>query len=299
MPPAPLYLLLTLVLRQATPEPMSAPRPSCVDRQRIDLSTRAAAGVQEICITPGGLTGFVFDQPASVDLEEEVRFGRVLRGRDSISFVSPPDLAPGERLRLSVRFERDPPEQGVTFMLVAHPGQVTHQVDVFHDGRSRASLWQEIEEERAKNQRLGEENQSLQGQLNAPGGLLRVFLNGELGRQGIVSRVLSVNVSWNVENSLTVLGGTVFRSFNSVAVQVSVKNNGTAPWRVEKALLVANQGQRLEGIRFGPPQAIYPGVTRAIFVEARAAPGTPLEALTLTLNEEGPRSITMENIPLP
>jgi uncharacterized protein (TIGR02268 family) len=263
------------------------------------LSVRSAARTQEICIASGGLTGFVFDQPASVDLEEEVRFGRVLRGRDSISFVPPPDLAPGERLRLTVRFEKDPPEQGMTFVLVAHPGQVTHQVDVFHDGRSRASLWQELEEERAKNQRLGEENQSLHGQLNAPGGLLRVFLNGELGRQGIAAKALSVNTAWNAEDSLTIMEGTVFRSFYSVAVQVSVKNSGTAPWKVEKALLVANQGQTLEGIRFDPPQAIDPGATRVIFVEARAAPGTLLETLTLTLTEEGPRSITMANLPLP
>jgi uncharacterized protein (TIGR02268 family) len=265
----------------------------------MDLSVRPAAKAPEVCINPGSLTGFVFDQPASVDLQEEVRFGKVLRGRDGISFVPPPDLAPGERLRLTIHFERDPPEQGVTFMLVAHPGQATHQVDVFHDGRSRASLWQELEEERAKNQRLDEENQSLHGQLKAPGGLLRVFLSGELGREGITTKDLGADMAWNAEGPLSIVDGTIFRSFYSVAVQVSVKNSGADPWRVEKALLVANQGQPLEGIRFGPSQAILPGATRTIFVEARAAAGAPLDNLTLTLNEDGPRSITMANLPLP
>jgi hypothetical protein len=120
-----------------------------------------------------------------------------------------------------------------------------------------------------------------------------------LGRQGIVTKELGADMAWTVRGPLSIVDGSVFRSFYSVAVQVSVKNTGTAPWRVVKALLVANKGQPLEGIHFGPSQAILPEATGTIFVEARAAAGAPLEGLTLTLNEEGPRSITVANIPLP
>ncbi|MFY0574426.1 DUF2381 family protein [Cystobacter fuscus] len=299
MHPSSLYLFLSLALRHAAPEATSSPPRSCPDRQRMDLSRQSAAQVPEICIHRGSLTGFVFDQPASVDLEEEVRFGSVLRGRSSISFIPPPDLAPGERLRLRVHFEKDPPEQGVTFMLVAHPGQVTHQIDVFHDQRSRASLWQELEEERARSQRLDEENQSLHGQLKAHGGLLRLFLNGELGFDELREKVFGADKARSTESSLSMSDGVLFRSFHSVAVRISVQNTGTEPWRVVKALLVANEGVPLEGIQFGPSQAILPGSVGSVFVEARAAAGTPLEGLTLTLSEEGPRSITVENLALP
>ena len=260
---------------------------------------RSAADTPEICISPGNMTGFVFDQPALVDLQDEVRFGRVLRGRGALSFMPPLDLAPGEKLRLTVHFEQDPPEQGVTFMLVSHPGQATHQVDVFHDPRSRESLWQEVEEERAENRRLTEENQSLLKQLKAPGGLLRVLLNGELGPWGIPSKEFDANVVWTSKGRLSTGGGASYRSSQSVAVQLYVRNDGTDPWTVAEVQLMGARGEQLKDIDFGPLQTILPQTTGSIFVEARAEEGTPLGGLTLTLREEGPRAITVAHIPLP
>jgi hypothetical protein len=129
--------------------------------------------------------------------------------------------------------------------------------------------------------------------------MLRLFLNGELSFAGLSTKVLGVGTVRSTEGSLSLEEGVLFRSFHSVAVWLSVQNDGTEPWKVVKALLVTNEGVPLEGIQFGSSPAILPGTLGSVFVEARAAAGAPLEGLTLTLSEEGPRSITVANLAHP
>ncbi len=182
--------LMVLVLLQGSPVAQSPFVANCEDVERVELSLASSEVAHEICISPGLMTGFLFDVPASVELQDEVRFAEVLRGYGGISFVPPKDMASGERIRLTVRFGEGESQQGITFMLVARRGQATRQVEVYRDPRPRESYRQEVERERAKNQKLLEENQQLRAQLIKPGGLRGLFLDGALRENGIPAKEL-------------------------------------------------------------------------------------------------------------
>ena len=70
MLPTPPSALWALVLLQGSEAPRSGP---CEEIQRIELSAPPAAS-QEVCVSPGLMTGFTFDVPAVVELQDEVRF---------------------------------------------------------------------------------------------------------------------------------------------------------------------------------------------------------------------------------
>ncbi len=127
--------ILVLAILRGSPVVQSTAA-ACLEVQRVELS-RAHGGSREICVSPGLLTGLVFDASVVVDLEEEIRFTEVSRGHTSISLIPPGDSVEGERLRLTARF-RD--GTSVTFMLVVHTGQATRQVEVYRDGRARESF---------------------------------------------------------------------------------------------------------------------------------------------------------------
>lgn len=171
-PPA----LMVLVLLQGSGEPPSSA--TCEDVERVDLSLALGEVAREVCVSPGLMTGFLFDVPAAVELQDEVRFAEVIRGRSGVSFVPPKDMAPGERLRLTAHLGDGESQQSVTFTLVAHPGQATRQVEVYRDQRTRESYQQELAQEREKNQQL-------RAQLARAGGLRGLFLSGALGIDGI------------------------------------------------------------------------------------------------------------------
>ena len=176
--------VLVLVLLQVPAESRTPSLLGCEDVQRVELSLVPTASV-EVCVSPGLMTGFRFDAPVKVDLQDDVRFEEVMHGRSGVSFIPPKDLAPGERLRLTALLGGGESPQSITFALVAHRGRATRQVEVYRDKRTRESYQEEIEQERAKNQQLREENQGLRAQLALAGGLRGLFLSGALGDTGI------------------------------------------------------------------------------------------------------------------
>src|SRR5687767_5653785 len=104
MPPYSPSLFLVLVLLQGAPVVEPLPAAACEDVRRIELSREPTARGREICVGLGLMTGLLFDAPVSVELQDEVRFVEVTRGRSGIGFVPPRDMAEGERLRLTARF---------------------------------------------------------------------------------------------------------------------------------------------------------------------------------------------------
>ncbi|MET0404477.1 MAG: DUF2381 family protein [Cystobacter sp.] len=290
-------VLTILALHQIPSE--GGVRSSCPDRVRVDLSARASLPTPEICISAGILTGFIFDRPVSIDLQDEVRFGEVLRGRAGISLVPPSDLTSGERLRLSIHFEQDPPEKKVTFVLVSYPGQATHQVDVFHDSRSQDSLRHELWEERLNNVALREENQTLREELRAARRLRQVFLSGELRSTGIASKKLPIDPAWRERKPIAILQGTSFKAARSLAVWISVANNGPQPWAVEDVRLTDANGERLQNLDPGPPQTIPPFGTGDVFIELSDHKHELTGEFSLTMREKGPHSMTMPHITFP
>jgi uncharacterized protein (TIGR02268 family) len=300
MLPASSPSLLVLVLLQGSP--LAAPTPSssaCEDNQRVELSLAPTAVVQEICVSSGLMTGFLFDMPAVVELQEEVRFVEVLRGRSAISFVPPPDMAPGERLRLTARWGEGPSQQSVTFTLVAHRGQATRQVEVYRDRRSRESYQHEVEQERAKNQQLREEIQQLRTRLERTGRLQGLHASGALGESGVKASLLEVSVGQHTDGAIYATSGTSYRSETTVAVDLGVLNAGTEPWLAAGASMVTATGEKLEGISLGQDEAIPPNENRRVFVEVDAAPGVPRGDVTLSLWDARGRTISIPRVTFP
>jgi uncharacterized protein (TIGR02268 family) len=280
------------LLLTATPAP-----PACQQHQRIELSQPLSSEAREICIRPGMLTGVLFDVPVTVDLQDEVRFAEVLHGARGISFVPPPDLTPGERLRLTVRFTQEPSPSSTTFLLVSHPGHVTHQVDVVHDDRSRDTLLRELEEERARNQRLLEHNLALRTRLERPIRLSQLVEGDLLGLRGVEAHSLVDAFSWRLDGPVSVLSGRSYRSQEQLAVVVLLRNNRDTPWTLSRVSWTNSRGTPLENVDFVAPGPIEPRGTQRLILEASLAWEARMGRLSLE-DEEG-QGITLHPLPEP
>lgn len=292
--------LLALVLLQGAPGAQPSSVVACEDNPRIELSREPAAVVREICVSPGSMTGFLFDGPFSVELQDEVRFVEVLRGRSGISLVPPRDMAPGERLRLTARLGEGESQRSVTFMLVAWPGQATRQVEVYRDRRTRESYEQEIEQERAKNQKLREENQQLRTRSLGSGDLRRLFLEGALEDTGVKVNVLPIGKTGQPSShDLFLKRGYFYRSARSVAVGVVIRNLGTEPWILKGVSLETHTGETLDGLKLGPFESIAPQEEGRVVVERDAALGELSGEFTLLLWDAGGRTISIPRVSFP
>jgi uncharacterized protein (TIGR02268 family) len=302
--PTSALFIRVLALLQGSPVVVHPPATAaCQGVRRIELSQ--GPGTQEICVSPGLLTGFVFDAPVEVELQDEVRFAEVTRSRSrtSIGLMPPKDMVPGERLRLSARYEGG---VSVSFVLVHHSGQATHQVEVYRDQRTRESLLHEVEQEHAKNQQLQGELEQLRYQFEQfraecgdPSGLRRLIVSGTMSLNGIRIRQFSNELVGNSESSLSVTRGATYRSNDRVAVEVWLRNSGSEPWTARRAALVDDRGKELPGMRLWQASAIPPEESRMVVVEADAKQGEPRGDVTLVLQEDGPRSITLQGVAVP
>ena len=304
LPYSPSFLLV-LALLQESPVVEPPPAAVCEDVRRIELSRSPTKGVWEICVSPGLMTGLLFDAPVSVELQDEVRFVEVTRGRSGVSFVPPRDLAVGERLRLTARFmDSAPPQETIAFTLVAHSGRATHQVEVYRDRRTRESFQQEVAQERAKHQQLSEENQRLRGELermrarlHQSSGLRSVIINGAMGPNGVAARVLGI-LEARPEQEISAKRGACYRSAKNVAVAVWLRNSGTEPWTVAGASLARN-GEPMKGVVWHG-ETIGAGETGLVVVEVNGAEDALLRGeATLSLWEAGPRVIHIPQVTFP
>lgn len=296
--------LLVLVLLQGPTAVESPPAAAdCGNVQRVELSL-VSTSTFDVCVSRGLMTGLRFDAPVTVELQDEVRFEEVVRARQLLTLLPPADMMPGERIRLTVRFEDGVARQNATFVLVGHRGQATHQVEVYRDKRTRESYQQEIEQEHAKNQRLREENQQLRGalqqlrsQLNQSVGLMELYVSGVLRPSGI--RFRHFPGQQPTAGGLSVSSGISYRANETVAVEVWFLNSSTEPWTTVGASLVTAQGEKMEGLKLYQPEAIPPNEIGSVFIEVPAAPGEPRGPVTLNLWEAGPRSISVPTVMFP
>ncbi len=285
-------VLLLLTLRQVPSPPVSPPPPACEEHQTLEL---ARAGTREICIARGTLTGLLFDAPVTVELEDEARFAEVLRGRSGLGLLPPADLRPGERFRLTVRFEQEAPSRSTTLVLVAQSARATRQVDVFREQRSREALARQLEEERTRNQRLQEENRALREQLapaapnprpreETPPGPITRALRGRPARPG---------------EALRAVYGHSYRASGRVGVRLLLVNEGGTPWHLAGAELSGARGEPLRDVTVASTGPLKPGEERVVRVEATLPEDVTLEALRLTLQAEDTRVFSLPEIPLP
>jgi len=294
--------LLFLAVLQSTPvvQPTAAP---CQDVQRIELSWVRGAS-PEICVSPGLLTGFVFDSRVTVDLEQEIRFAEVTRGNTSVSILPPGDGLAGERLRLTAHFSDG---ASVTFVLIFHSGQATRQVEVYRDKRTRESFQHEIAQAEARIRQLEQKNELLQHQLEQlraecgdPRGLRRLIASKSINAKGIRASDIALAILQRVEGALSVVQGRIYRSNNRVTLEVWLHNPSEEPWTLSAVSLVDAKGNSLTGIQFWQDGAfIAPLDTRLVVVEADVVSETELGEVTLSLREAGPRGVTLAKVAVP
>jgi uncharacterized protein (TIGR02268 family) len=246
------------------------------------------------------LTGFVFDTPpVDVELQDEVRFVEVLRGRSGIGLIPPRDMEPGERLRLTVRLGKDASQQLVTFTLVAHRGQATRQVEVFRDRRSRESYEQEVAQEHAKNQRLREENQRLRVQLERGQGLRGLIANKALGVKGVRTLDFTPEAHAPSDEALSFKYGISYGAENTVAAEVTLVNSSAKPWMVAGASLLGAQGEEMPGLKLRQDKAIAPDDIGSVIVEVDATAKQAQGKWLLKLWDAESRTISIPGVTFP
>jgi uncharacterized protein (TIGR02268 family) len=248
------------------------------------------------------MTGFLFDTiPSSLELQEEVRFVEVLRGQRGISFVPPKDMLPGERLRLTVRFEAAASEQIITFILVAHRGRATRQVEVYRDRRPQEVYQQEVEEERAKNRQLRDENQQLRAQLEQARGLRNLVASSIVGHSGVQTLEVQLDTINRATGAAVVFfdSATTYRADKTVVAQLWLTNSSSAPWKTIRASLITDNGEEVPGIQFLQVEAIAPNTRDAVFLEINATRKQAQGEFRLMIWDETSRVLTLPRLKFP
>jgi uncharacterized protein (TIGR02268 family) len=294
------------VLQQGAPLIQPPIDTVCKQLQRIELALVPAAATPEICLSPGLMTNFVFDSLVKVELQDEVRFQELTRGRSMVSLMPPPDLVKGERLRLTATLGEGSIQQRVTFTLVGYPGRATHQVEVYLDKRPRESLQLEIAEQQVKNQQLLDELEQTRAQLaqlwvrlNQPSELLGLIANKTLSKKGIQCQELKKKELVRSEGVLAYEWGFGYRSDKSIAAELWLKNLGPEPWTAVVGSLVDAQGHEVGRMKIRQENPIAPNSEGLVIVEVDTLRSEGRGELTLSLRDENARGITVPGLVFP
>lgn len=278
----------------------------CEGIQRIELS-RAPRSSRQICVSPGLMTGVVFEAPVSVELQEELRFEEVSRGRASISIMPPKDMAPGERLRLSVRYlDGFHQEEPVTLLLVASEGQATRQVEVFRDTRTRESFERELRLEQAQTGRLLHDLTQLRLEFEQfrkqhidPNQLRGLIVSGSMTPEGVRARDFKKTLVGYRENTLVVTKGVTYRSNHRVAIELWLMNSSPEDWRPTLASVSIDTGFRLKLVSLWQQEKQEMNVSFLLVIEAETSQSMPPSEYTLSLSVENGRGINLTGLEIP
>ncbi|MET0405716.1 MAG: DUF2381 family protein [Cystobacter sp.] len=296
-----------LLIASAPLSPAPAGQPSsddCEDTRRIELSSPVLTPPR-ICISPGTLTGLIFEHPVAVELQDEIRFVEVIRGRAGIAFIPPRDLRPGETLRLTATTDMGETNQNLAFVLVAHPGRGTHQIEVSFRPRSWQSLADALnqallanQELRTENAVLAKEGVRLRAQLAEPTGLSGAFSTGLLSLDWGVS-ICQVDVAQTSTEALEVVRATSYRGISNIAVLVMLVHQTPEPWILESATLVNAQGEMRQALRYQQAGALSSGEKQMVFVEFDFKGFALGSVSSLRLTGTGGRAVTLTHVVFP
>ncbi len=308
-PAAPLSLVLfTGAGATAQPHP-----PDCeASSSRLELPAELTGKPQAVCISPELSTTFRFDSllvPGSLELQDPERFEDVAPGKRSFSIFPPADLQPGERFKVTVRFADGAAPTGATFELVGHPALGARQVDVYRHKRTVEDYQKELQEEREKSQRLGQELERMRLE-QGPGGIAGLIASGALvvSDQSTKAEDIERSVIKAPSNALGIHKAISYRFSTRaedvvrVAVAVELTNPGTLPWTVKGAVLVG-KNQEVKPLRLIwqplpiPPNPKESGV---IVVELEMTAREARGPFTLKLwDESEKRVVTLGNVTFP
>ncbi|QAT84778.1 hypothetical protein EJ065_3212 [Corallococcus coralloides] len=309
MPASPIAFLVVVMLATGAATAQPHPMASGLGVRHIEIPTESteATPTPEVQISPRMSTTFEFDStldPAKVVLEGEKRFSLVDLGRSTLRLVPSEQILPGERLRLTVRFQDGSVPLGAAFVLVAHPARTERVVEVWRQPRTAESYQQEAKEARAKTQQCQDENARLRAEQQGPGGIAGLLANGVIeGEEGVDAKFLAVNteVRQHPGNALRTHRAWSYRAPTRVAVAVDLENpDAENPWTAEGASLVSRAGAPLKILTFWQKAPISRYPVGRVVVEAEATPDAALGPFTLKLwGPGGLRTITLSGVTFP
>ncbi|MCP3136919.1 DUF2381 family protein [Pyxidicoccus xibeiensis] len=300
-PTAALALLLPLLAGGAAP--LEAAGWEVAGVRHVPLGAVATETATEVRVSPGRVTNLLFDSPlADVELEGRERFTRVRVLEDSLLLVPSERVTPGERLKLTVRFQDDGAlPRGADFVLVAHASLAEQQVEVLRRPRTLASFQQEALAARDALRRCEGTLEGLRAELGRPEGLAGILAARLLDESGIAARKIINEAVPRARDVPRVVRATTYRSALWVAVEVEVNNtDATRPWRVAGAALLGGEGSA--PVRLIPWQEtpIPAGKKGRIIMQARVqdlrqGPFT----LSLWEAEAGGHTVMLRNVNFP
>jgi len=308
VPASPIVFLVAVLLASGAATAQPHPMASGLGVRHIEIPTESteATPTPEVQISPRMSTTFEFDSaldPAKVVLEGEKRFSLVDLGRSTLRLVPSEQILPGERLRLTVRFQDGSVPLGAAFVLVAHPARTERVVEVWRQPRTAESYQQEAKEARAETQQCQDENARLRAEQQGPGGIAGLLANGVIeGEEGVDAKLLvNTEVRQHPGNALWAERAWSYRAPTRVAVAVELENPDAAnPWTVEGASLVSRAGAPLKVLTVWQKAPISRYPFGRVVVEAEATPGAALGPFTLKLwGPGGLRTITLSGVTFP
>ncbi len=251
----------------------------------------------QVCISPGQTTLINFDgalAPESVGLEGERRFALVDPARSTLKLVPSEKMLPGERFRLTVRFDDTAAPASATLLLVVHAAQAEPLVNVYRQTRTVESFRQQLQAKDEEVRRCQEDNARLRAERSGPGGLAGLLASDLTGETGVAAEEITERITRHPASALTVLRTHAYRAATRVAVRLRLENPaGAAPWAAEGASLVpaGRQGVELKVLSVWQEAPIAGGAAGKLVVEAEApapqaeAPA-PVEAAAPTAEPE-------------
>lgn len=304
---APMALAVFTLLAQA-PAAAEPPRlPECdVVQARLELAAEPSAQEREVCISPGLGTMFVFFggelQAEGVALEGAGRFTLAEVGKHSLSLLPSDKLAPGERLKLTVRFAGVEAPAMATFHLVVHPARAVRQVEVFRHLRTLASYQQAEKEQAERLHQCREANGRLRAQADKPPGLTGLITTRLLGKEGVAARDIQYDIKLQPPGAVEVLEAWSYRATGVVAAEFMLTfPEGTAPWASAGAELSrpTHPPLRVLPVWLEPePDKKHPTVR--VVVEAEATGEELGGTFSLKVwNAQGPGSFTLNGVTFP
>jgi uncharacterized protein (TIGR02268 family) len=304
--PAALALTLLAAVPDVTQVP---PLPDCQALQeRVDLSPEPEGKAHELCISPGIVTTWLFEDslpPGAVHLEVEAKDVMLVQVGRVVTLLPSERLIPGQRVNMTVRFDDGAAPASASFVLVVHPARAQRQVEVFRQKRTMASYQQALQAREAEAQQCHEQNAQLRAAQGRPDGLRGLRGAGLMGQGGVAFRKLNRGVTTRPGSVLKAPVATSYRASARVAVEVQLTllaPVGTEPWEAEGAVLIGPGGRELPvlGVWQEAPVTLGEEGEHFVMVEAEAKPEEAQGTFTLKLWGKGGMSpLTLDGVRFP
>jgi uncharacterized protein (TIGR02268 family) len=305
--PAALPAVLLLPLLLAGPDPTGLKPTHCQTGVRhVELPAVPLEAPVQVCISPGQTTLINFDgalAPDSVGLEDERRFALVDAARSALKLIPSEKMLPGERFRLTVRFDDTAAPASVVLLLVVHAAQAEPLVNVYRQTRTAESFRQQLQAKEEEVRRCQEDNARLRAERPSPGGLAGLLASDFSGDTGIAAEDITEHITKHPASALTWTRAHAYRAATRVAVRLHLDNPaGAAAWAAEGASLVlaGRQGVELKVLAVWQQAPIAGGGVGRLVVEAEAPTTEMRGPFILRLWEAGgTRPVTLGGVTFP